>query len=298
MPVEIPHRDGSPYVKQYLMSATVAASADQVISARVLEAGSGDDVVVCLHGAGSRADRFRPVLAPLAAAGYHVYAFDLPGHGLATKGDLPLSVPYYAEFVAALVKQLAADRVTVLGTSLGGHVGGQMVTLGATRVDRLVMVGTIGIVPMSQEDRINTSRVFLRNRSVDDCFRKLEALMWNDELVTRDWVHEESLINNSSGAEESFARLGHYFEHGINDDLVRDALRDRQDLELGLMWGDRDVIVTVETGRECMEALPGIPMVWIREAGHAPYYERPEDFVTGMELLFSADRAATLEYSI
>lgn len=291
-------RDRSPYIKQYLMSATVAATADQVISTRVLEAGSGDDVVVCLHGAGSRADRFRPVLTPLAAAGYHAYALDLPGHGLATKGDLPLSVPYYAEFVAALIERLTAERVTVLGTSLGGHVGGQMTTLAGARVDRLAMIGTIGIVPMSQEDRVNTSRVFLRNRSVDDCARKLEALIYNDELVTHDWVQEESLINNSAGAEESFARLGDYFEHAINQDLVRDALRDRQGLELGLMWGDRDVIVTVETGRECMAALPGIPMVWIRDAGHAPYYERPEDFVTGMELLFSAERLGAPEHTI
>jgi pimeloyl-ACP methyl ester carboxylesterase len=281
------------------MSATVAATADQVISTRVLEAGSGDDVIICLHGAGSRADRFRPVLVPLAERGYHVYAFDLPGHGLATKGDLPLSVPYYGEFVAALIEQVPAGRVTVLGTSLGGHIGGQLTKLANARVDRLAMVGTIGIVPMSEEDRVNTSRVFLRNRSFDDCVRKLETLMWNDELVTRDWAEEESLINNSIGAEESFARLGDYFERGINDDLVRDALRDRPEgLELGLMWGDRDVIVTVQVGRECMEALPGTPMVWIRDAGHAPYYERPEDFAIGLELLFSADRPAGLEHSI
>jgi len=207
-------------------------------------------------------------------------------------------VPFYADYVAAIIEQLPADRVTLLGTSLGGHIGGQLTTLANARVDRLVMVGTVGIVPMSKEDRLSTSRVFLRNRSVEDCVRKLKTLLWDDDLLTPDWAEEESRINNSFGAEESFARLGDYFERGINGDLVRDTLVGRGDVEMGFMWGDRDVVVTVKTGRMCMEALPDIPMVWVHDAGHAPYYERPDDFVTGMEILFNAERPGAFEHTI
>jgi 2-hydroxy-6-oxonona-2,4-dienedioate hydrolase len=286
-------------IKQYPMSATVPASGPSVISTRILEAGSGRDVVVCVHGVGSRADRFRPTLKPLAQAGYHVYSLDLPGHGFATKGALPLSVPYYAEFVAAIVEQLPADRVTLVGTSLGGHIGGYMATLENIRMDRLVMIGTLGVVPMSEADRFNISRVILRKRSVEDCVGKLRALLWDDGLVTREWAEEESAINNSHGAEATFARLGDYFENEINEDIVRDALLERRNrLPMGLMWGDRDAIVSVETGRECMAALPGVPMAWISDTGHAPYYERPQDFVTAMDMLFDESRRETPEYSI
>ena len=247
------------FIKQYPMSASVPPAA-ATVSTRILEAGSGGDVVICVHGVGARADRFRPVLEPLAAAGYHAYALDLPGHGFATKGALPLSVPYYAEYVAAIIAGLAADRVTLLGTSLGGHIGGYLTTLENAHIDRLVMVGTLGVVPMSEEDRFGISRVILRNRSVDDCMGKLRALVWDDNLVTRDWAEEESLINNSFGADDTFAQLGDYFENRINGDLVRDALVDRMDnVQVGLMWGDRDVIVSVETGRDCMKALPAFP---------------------------------------
>jgi 2-hydroxy-6-oxonona-2,4-dienedioate hydrolase len=285
-------------IKQYPMSATVAATGEQPISTRILETGSGDDIVLCVHGVGSRADRFRPTLEPLADAGYRVYALDLPGHGFATKGALPLSVPYYAEFITAILRQIPAGRVTLLGTSLGGHIGGHMTRLDPGP-DRLAMIGTLGIVPMPDKDRFNISRVILRNRSVDDCAGKLRALLWDDYRVTRAWAEEESLINNSAGAEETFAALGDYFEQRINDDLVIDEVRAHLDeVQTGLMWGDRDVIVSVDTGRACMQAMPELPMGWIRDTGHAPYWERPEAFVAALEMLFDATKRKSPEFTV
>jgi 2-hydroxy-6-oxonona-2,4-dienedioate hydrolase len=286
-------------IKQYPLVAQTSLTGDETIETRVLETGTGNDVAICVHGVGSRADRFRPVLEPLAAAGYHVYALDLPGHGFATKTPLPLSVPFYAEFVAGISEQIDADRVTLVGTSLGGHIGGFMTRLDGRAPDRLVMVGTLGVVPLPEDEGVNISRVILRNRTVDDCAGKLRALLWDDERVTPEWAQEESLINNSQGADQTFRRLGQYFENGINGDLVLDDLRDHADtVEMGLMWGDRDVIVSVDTGRQCMDALPDLPMAWIRDTGHAPYWERPEAFVQGMEMLFDSSLRPANEYTV
>ncbi|MYI14983.1 MAG: alpha/beta fold hydrolase [Acidimicrobiaceae bacterium] len=54
---------------------------------RVLAAGDGDDHLVLVHGVGARADRWRRNVDPLAEAGWHVHALDLPGLGLSDKGD-------------------------------------------------------------------------------------------------------------------------------------------------------------------------------------------------------------------
>lgn len=286
-------------IKQYPLSGRTSMTGDQVIQTRILEAGSGGDVALCVHGVGSRADRFRPTLEPLAAAGYHAYALDLPGHGLADKSPLPLSVPFYAEFVASVTAQLDADRVTLVGTSLGGHIGGYMLRLASGRPDRLAMIGTLGVVPLPEQEGVQISRVILRNRTIDDCVGKLEALLYNDELVTREWAEEESRINNSRGADQTFRRLGEYFENGINGDLILEDVRAHLGhVKMGMMWGDRDVIVSVETGRQCMQALPELPMAWIRDTGHAPYFERPEAFVDAMEMLFDDDRRPAQEYTV
>ncbi len=286
-------------IKQYPMSATLPATGEQVIGTRILEAGAGDDIVLCVHGVGSRADRFRPTLEPLVEAGYHAYALDLPGHGFATKGTLPFSVPFYAEYVAAIATQLPAGRLTLLGTSLGGQIGGYLPLIDGARIDRLAMVGTLGVVPMPEAEGRSINRVILRNRSADDCVGKLKALLWDDSRVTRDWAEEESLINNSAGAAETFQALGAYFESGINDNLIIDALRERLGtLPMGILWGDQDVIVSVDTGRASRKALPEVPFGWIRDTGHAPYWERPGDFVRAMQMIFDRSLRDTDEFWI
>ena len=52
---------------------------------RVLEQGTGPKTIVLVHGLGARADRWRRNIGPLADAGYRRVAFDLAGHGFASK---------------------------------------------------------------------------------------------------------------------------------------------------------------------------------------------------------------------
>src|SRR3546814_8631822 len=90
------------------------------IQTRVLDAGKGP-ALVFIHGLGARADRWRHNLEPLAAAGYRCVAVDLPGHGYATKGDIPFSVPHCANWLQAILDQIGDGQCALVGTSLGGY---------------------------------------------------------------------------------------------------------------------------------------------------------------------------------
>ena len=105
----------------------------------MLGAGTKGPVVVLVHGTGSHADRWSRSLDALATAGYHPYAFDLPGHGFAAKGPgVECSVPAYKKVLADFMNAIRADKAVIAGTSLGGrrHRGGAAaagLSAGATR---------------------------------------------------------------------------------------------------------------------------------------------------------------------
>ena len=84
------------------------------------EGGSGDDLLVLLHGLGATSavwSRLTPLLA-----GRRWVAPDLRGHG-ASVAEPPYGYGTQAADVAGLAVELAAERVTVLGHSFGGVVG-------------------------------------------------------------------------------------------------------------------------------------------------------------------------------
>ena len=258
---------------------------------RVLCAGSGDDHLVLVHGVGARADRWSRNIGPLADAGWHVHALDLPGHGLAQKGPGPdYSVPGYARFLEAFLDEIGAETAVLVGTSLGGHATATFTCRQPHRVRALVLVGSIGLIPWGAERRAAT-RGRLRDASHEGIERKLRLLVYDDTLVTTGWLREEFLINNSPGAAESFREISDYVADHLDDDVIGPALGA---LEGGppvqLIWGREERAVPLETGLAAHELLAGSELAIIDETSHAPYYEKPEEF--NQILLDFLERAA------
>ena len=171
---------------------------------RVLEAGAGDRTMLLVHGVGARADRWRRNLEGLASAGYHPYAIDLPGHGLAQKGpNIPGTVPEYARFARGMLDELGAGEVYLIGTSLGGHVCATAACDMPERVAGLVLVGTVGITPIGAERRQRTQSI-VGETSWEAIGGKLRVVLHDEALATEELQREEFRINNSPGAAESF----------------------------------------------------------------------------------------------
>jgi 2-hydroxy-6-oxonona-2,4-dienedioate hydrolase len=249
---------------------------------RVLEAGAADGVpTVLLHGVGARADRGRGNLEPLAAYGLHVFALDLPGHGFATKGEpaQDYSVDGYARFLEQFLDSIEADRVVLVGTSLGGHVAAAAACRMPERVSALILVGTLGLVPLgaAAREQIAGSLADVTEAGVR---AKLERVVHDRTLVTDEWVAEEMRINSSPGAAASFAALAAYFREHIDGDLVGDQIvMSEPPPPMLLIWGGEDEIVSVSSGEAAREVLGShVSLEVIAATGHAPYLEAPALF--------------------
>ena len=249
------------------------------LDTRVIEAGSTGQAIVLVHGTGGRADRWVRNIDALAAAGLHAYAFDLPGHGFASKGpDLDCSVPGYRKFLAAFLDEMKIDKAVIVGTSLGGHVVASYACENPGRVAGIVLSGSMGLVPLGAEARGRVEKG-ANNQTHQGVKDKLARVIFDPALVTQDFIDEEFRINNSAGAKDSFATLGRYIGQKLDDDVVGERLAAlTPTLPTLLVWGAEDKTVPLSVGEAASKLLPGSKLVVLQKAAHTAYYERAEDF--------------------
>lgn len=250
----------------------------QGVRTRVLEAGQGDQAVVLVHGTGGRADRWIRNVDAIAAAGYHVFAMDLPGHGFASKGaGVACSVPAYRSFLGNFLDAQQIDRAAaIVGTSLGGHVVASYAVEHPQRVARIALVGSMGLVPIGDEARARV-QAGANNQTREGVNGKLARVIFDQSLVTPEMQLEEWRVNNSEGAKESFATLGNYIASDLDRDVVGERLA-KATLPVLLVWGEQDKTVPPAAGEKARAMLPASRLALLADAAHTAYYEKPELF--------------------
>ena len=115
---------------------------------RVIEAGiPGGAPVILIHGWGGCVYSFSETIPALADAGYRVLAIDLPGFGLS---DKPEPVAAYtndamSRAVSETATRLGIERFSFIGHSMGGAIGLDLARQPNSRVEKLVLINSIGL---------------------------------------------------------------------------------------------------------------------------------------------------------
>jgi pimeloyl-ACP methyl ester carboxylesterase len=99
--------------------------------------GSGGVPVVLLHGAYMSTGAMQWLLSDLAKS-RQIIAVDLQGHGRTADVDRPLQYEQMADDVSALMEHLGISQADIVGYSMGGGVGLQLVIRHSERVRKLV----------------------------------------------------------------------------------------------------------------------------------------------------------------
>jgi 2-hydroxy-6-oxonona-2,4-dienedioate hydrolase len=270
--------------RDHVISYPVTAAG---IRTRVVESHGGSVPLVCLHGVGSRADRFIPTIPGLVDAGFHVYAIDFPGHGFADKDS---GIDYrprgFAEYIAAVLDVLELTNVIVAGTSLGGHVGARLACDRPDLVGALVLIGTMGISDLADEDKVPPENV--ANGSAEAIRRKFGFLVSDPAMVADAWVREESMINSSEGAHDALLTAATFLNSEANADQQGTRLvAERPEIPILLVWGENDRWTPLPMGYAAHAQLPGSQLRVMPGCGHAPYFEDPDGFVQIMSEFFA-----------
>ena len=194
------------------MSAFTAAGTSRVVTVngvktRYHEAGTGPEVLLCIHGGAPGATgwgNFADTVAGLAADA-RVIAVDLPGYGQSDPIDLGTGkyLPY-ADHFAALLAELGIERADVIGLATGGAIAIGLALRHPHLVRRLALVSSAGGVPLfspapSEGQKVIRSYYGGTGPSPEKMRRYLELVIFDRALVTDALVEERYLESVADG---------------------------------------------------------------------------------------------------
>ena len=251
---------------------------------RYVRAGSGPPVVL-MHGFAASIVTWKDVL-PVLARDHDVVALDFPGFGGSEiRTGLPPSA--YARLVTGLMDRLGIPRASLVGNSLGGGVAIVVATAQPDRVDRLVLIDSVGF-NLAQADRpwmlrVAGFRPLARMAEILPIRRTMVSLalrqvLHDDRLVTPDRVDEYVAPLLRPGAMAAAQAV-----LASADTMGLPGLISQVRAPTLVIWGRDDAWVKVADADRFLAAIPGSRKVVIDACGHIPQEERPREVASLLE---------------
>ena len=229
---------------------------------KYIEEGEGE-VLVLLHGLMGELHNWNEVVIEFKND-YRVIIPLLPLY------DLPLlttGVKALAKFIHKFVKYKKLQDVTILGNSLGGHVGLIYTLNHPEEVKALVLTGSSGLY----ENAFGGS--FPRRESYDFIKEKVEFTFYDPATATKELVDEVyRTVNDRTKVIRILAMAKSAIRHNMSKDIHNIRV------PVCLIWGKNDKITPPDVAHEFHELLPDSELNWVDHCGHAPMMERPIEF--------------------
>ena len=234
--------------------------------------------VILVHGLGNNGTRDWQHLAPLLSKKFHVIAFDLPGLARSTKFNELYSPDNYARFIDWVATTYAKEPFTLIGHSMGGAIALDYAATHPRKLKQLILIDAAGILY-----RTSYSRYLL------DDFKPV----WWANLIPS----SEQLNKMLGFGIEDYDRFplainlilatGFTRSKFLGADPVKIAglamvqkdfsgMLDAVNMPTLLVWGGRDTIAPLRTGKMLQSLLSDARLEIIPEAQHVPMMQTPD----------------------
>jgi pimeloyl-ACP methyl ester carboxylesterase len=235
--------------------------------------------VFCLHAIGHGSSDFDAFRAAFAER-YRVVAVDWPGHGASGPDTHAADAQRYTALFTALVEQLDAKPLIVLGNSMGGAVAIRYAAAKPQQVRALILSNTGGMDenPGGFVPKLFIGHIAKKMRQGADGsprFKQWFQDFYADILITPAARRQREAIVDS-GYEVAPLLAQAWESFGREDSDVRGAA---QSLGMPVLvaWAAQDKLIRWSRNREAVERIPKVEVHHF-EAGHAPFLETPESF--------------------
>jgi pimeloyl-ACP methyl ester carboxylesterase len=241
------------------------------VRVRYIDTSSGG-LLLLIHGLGGSIESWTNNIGELTKS-LRVIAIDLPGFGLSDKPKMDYTIKFYREFIVQFLKQLQLGQVSIVGSSLGGHVAAEVAIRHPDLVKKLILTSPAGALPRSFKgtpalrryirvinaksvEQVKQALFAVDNKPVDDSYAQL--------------VYQKLLL---PGAKEAFlsALAGSAKALRLNSRLHRIKAPTL------LLWGKEDTMIPVKFVEPFVK-MKNCRIVMLENCGHRPHVDRPEVF--------------------
>ncbi|CAI7978351.1 2-hydroxy-6-ketonona-2,4-dienedioic acid hydrolase [Frankia sp. Hr75.2] len=256
---------------------------------RVIECGDGAPLFL-LHGIGGHAEAWARNVRNLAELGFHVYAVDALYHGYsstAPRVPAPERAALQADAVADLVQALGHDRVHIEGESMGADIAYEFGVRHPGLTGKLVL--NTGFPPVTThrtefapapgggKHLLDLAHEAIATGSRDAMRRRMEWLVAKPDRMTDEMVdlrcrlYAEPQINAAMryvfGMDAPFALPPRRSEEEIAR-MTRPTL---------VLWTENNPGFGPDYGEYVAGLLPDSAFYRMRDAGHWPQWEKPDE---------------------
>jgi pimeloyl-ACP methyl ester carboxylesterase len=257
------------------IGATVDAGG---VKTNYLEAGSGPAVVL-IHGSGPGVTAYANwrLVIPALAEQFRVIAPDMVGFGFTERpGDVTYGVQTWADQVVGVLDGLGIQKASVVGNSFGGAIGLRIATQHPDRIDRLVLMGSMGVdFPITE----GLDRVWGYEPSFENMRKVLDVFAYNRELVPDELAEVRYRASMQPGFQESYSAMfpaprQRWVEAmRTPDDEIRKIPH-----ETLIVHGREDRVIPVDTSLRLMRLIDRGELHVFPHCGHWTQIERSEQF--------------------
>jgi pimeloyl-ACP methyl ester carboxylesterase len=174
------------------------------VKTNYLEAGDGPPVVL-VHGSGPGVTAYANwrLTIPAMAARLRVYAPDMAGFGFSEKPG-GYGMDMWSRQLVGFLDALDLPRVSLVGNSFGGALALAMATKHPDRVDRLVLMGAMGVsFPITD----GLDRVWGYEGSIESMRSTLDVFAYNRELVNEELAQVRYRASIEPGVQEAYSSM-------------------------------------------------------------------------------------------
>lgn len=177
------------------------------IDTNYLEIGSGDNTVVFIHGSGPGVTAYANWRFTLPAVAEHVHAYapDMVGFGFSDRPDgITYSLQAWADQIVGFLDALGIERTSLVGNSFGGAIALRVATQHPHRVNRLVLMGSIGVPFLITE---GLDRAWGYQPSIENMRSILDIFAFSREQVNDELAEARYRASIQPGFQESFGSM-------------------------------------------------------------------------------------------